>query len=100
MYYLLYFNMNSVISISPKFQITIPKYIRDQFPDIKPSGKVVFKLDKKNNQIIIKPQKYLKDLVGFLPIKVKSTPKDFGKIREIVAKERTKDLKKKYGKIP
>ena len=68
-------------SISPKFQITIPKEIRDKFPAIEPFNKVVISVA--DGSIMIRPKKRLRDVIGILgkpPISVRG--KSFKEIRQ------------------
>lgn len=56
--------MSYEISISPKYQVTIPKEVRKRFPEIVPFNKVIVEVS--NNVIQIRPQKKVADLVGIL----------------------------------
>lgn len=51
-------------AVTTKYQVTIPKNIRKLFPEISPFQKVSFFV--RQNEIIIKPTKKLKDVIGIL----------------------------------
>jgi AbrB family looped-hinge helix DNA binding protein len=76
-------------SITSKYQITIPKTIREKFPEFKKSNKVQFKIV--NNQIIIKPKKRLKDVIGIMgPPPISGKGMSFEDIRKEAYKEARK----------
>lgn len=55
---------NITSSVSPKFQVTIPKAIRKKFPSLQPFSQV--EISEKNGVILIKPRRSIKDVIGIL----------------------------------
>lgn len=51
-------------SVSPKYQVTIPKEVRKKFPNLKP--KQLVKIYEMDGKIIVEPKLSLKDVVGIL----------------------------------
>jgi AbrB family looped-hinge helix DNA binding protein len=55
--------MSEQVTVSPKYQIVIPKSVRDQVPSIKPGRKVAFIV--KHGSIRLLPVPTLDELYGF-----------------------------------
>ena len=76
--------MKSIISITSQGQVTIPVEIRRAF-GIKGATKA--KIEKRGNQIIIKPQKNFWTLKGFLASKIKLSDKKLKEAKDAFVRE-------------
>ena len=76
-------------SVSPKYQVTIPKEVREKLPNLKPYQKVY--VIERDGEIIIKPKYTIKELAGILGKPPRSGK---GMTFEEIRKEAYKKLKK------
>lgn len=78
--------------LTSKYQFTIPKKIRERVSWIKPGQKVQFELDTVTNQMIIKKQNSVEDLLGIVDKKYIDISSE--KFDKIVTKQVIEDEKK------
>lgn len=86
----------TISTVSPKYQVTIPKEVRKYFDFIEPYRKVHVRKSKDGKQIIIEPKKDIVDFVGILgepKIKFKTDVA----LKEATRKSKSLYYKKKYG---
>lgn len=56
--------MSNTVTINTKYQVTIPKEIRQFISYLKPKQKVIVTIQ--NGDIVIKPEKNIRDFVGIM----------------------------------